>query len=104
VGDELMIAPTNGPTKWKHYAQFETVRIVAISGRKIRVHRPLTYNHPALTVRTGMVFGPEIANLTRSVRIEGMPGKRAQALSSFVNRSNFLSSISSAASLPLFSG
>lgn len=82
VGDELAIAPTVPPTvTTERYVpsavQFDEVRITAINGLTVTLDRALTFSHPSVQVRPGVWYAAEVMNLTRSVMIEGAPGRRA---------------------------
>jgi hypothetical protein len=81
VGDELMVTPTSSianpdkelnPTfnSWGHH---ELRFIQTIEGQTITVSSPFTFAHPLVEVEPNRFFGAEVANLTRNVRIEGMP-------------------------------
>ena len=64
VGDELVIVPTRaGDT-----TGFETRTVMGVSGGTVTLNSPLTLDHPKVGSSA-----PEVANLTRTVRIEGTP-------------------------------
>jgi hypothetical protein len=76
VGDEVAITPTLAPTTSGHHAAYDLATIRSISGRTIRLSSATRYTHPRVTVASGRQYGAEVLNLTRNVRIEGMPGGR----------------------------
>lgn len=80
-GDEIMLAPTLSPTDKDHFAAFDTAKIHAIEGRTITLDRPARFPHPVLdagvATTSGRVLTAEVANLTRNVGLEGLPGRRA---------------------------
>jgi hypothetical protein len=80
VGDEIVITPTERPTVRDHWAHHDRRRIAAINGRTIRLDRPLTHRHPAVTVRPGVVHRAEVLNLTRNVVIGGTPTGRSHLI------------------------
>lgn len=67
VGDEIVVVPTRA----EDTTGFEVRRISAVSGTQVTLNAPLEHPHPAVDGLT-----PEVANLTRNVRIEGTPGGR----------------------------
>ncbi|MGH2785766.1 MAG: hypothetical protein ACRDJ1_10930 [Actinomycetota bacterium] len=70
VGDEILIAPTEKPTVVNFSARHEVRTITSVSGSTVGF-TALSYPHPAVTVKPGVTYGAEIANLTRNLRIEG---------------------------------
>lgn len=80
VGDELVIAPSSDaadPNKPNNgsvnsWGQFESCRIVSVSGSSITIDKMMVWPHPEVTAK-GRTLGPEILNLTRNVAIEGAP-------------------------------
>jgi hypothetical protein len=80
VGDEIVITPTERPTVRHHWAHHDRRRIVAIAGRTLRLDRPLSYRHPAITVRPGVIHRAEVLNLTRNVVIAGTPAGRSHLI------------------------
>ena len=68
-GDEVLIVPTAvGST------DAGEIRIIsAISGNKVTLNSGLSNSHPTVSLPDGRTLGAEVANLTRNVRIEGMP-------------------------------
>lgn len=80
-GDELVIVPTGDPASDpRHYDRYDYPRVNATSGRTVLLDRPLQYAHPAVTVAPGRVYSAEVLNLTRSVRIEGLPSQRTHIM------------------------
>jgi hypothetical protein len=80
VGDELVIAPTLPPTVSNHFDAYDYPTITAISGSTVTLNGPLAFDHPAVTVALGKTMTAEVLNLTRNVRVEGQPGKRAHII------------------------
>jgi hypothetical protein len=79
-GDELAITPTLPPTAGDPTATYDIAVVASVRGRDVTLHRPLRYSHPRVSPGRGMIFGAEVLNLTRNVRIEGTPGRRAHVL------------------------
>jgi hypothetical protein len=77
VGDRLAIAPTQSPAVSQFWDAYDYPRVSAISGRTITLSAATTHDHPAVTVRPGVTYQPEVLNLTRNVRIEGTPSRRS---------------------------
>jgi hypothetical protein len=77
VGDQLVLTPTESPSVAWYYTHYDYARIASISGRTITLSRSTRYAHPAVEVKPGVVFTPEVLNLTRNVRIEGTRRGRA---------------------------
>lgn len=65
IGDEVVFSPTD-----YSYDHDEVRTLTGVSGSTV-TFAALTYVHPLVTVKAGMTFGCEVANLTRNVRIEG---------------------------------
>ena len=93
VGDEIVITPTERPTVRDHWAHHDRRRIIAINGRRIRLDRPLSHRHPAVTVRPGVTRRAEVLNLTRNVVISGTPGGRAHVIMLMTTRPQQISHI-----------
>ncbi|MGH2793912.1 MAG: hypothetical protein ACRDKG_06370 [Actinomycetota bacterium] len=70
VGDEILIAPTEKPNVANFSARHEVRTITSVSGSTVGFSA-LSYPHPAVTVKPGVSYGAEVANLTRNLRIEG---------------------------------
>ncbi|CAA9412988.1 MAG: hypothetical protein AVDCRST_MAG64-2436, partial [uncultured Phycisphaerae bacterium] len=90
VGDTIVIVPTETPPDegfgWDDATQmprdpfapkFERRKVVAFDGGVITVDAPLTHDHLEVATGTGKRWTAEVANLSRNVRVEGAPGKRA---------------------------
>jgi hypothetical protein len=77
LGDELVITPTISPVIDNHWSAYDVARIVGLSGNTVRLDRPTSQPHPAVTVAPGQVMTAEVLNLTRNVRVEGTPEGRA---------------------------
>jgi hypothetical protein len=77
VGDHLAVTPTLPPTVPRHHEAYDHARVKAISGRTVTLSEPTKYEHPAVRAQRGIVFTPEVLNLTRNVRIQGTPSGRA---------------------------
>lgn len=77
VGDELAITPTEHPSVSGAASHYDERTITAITGLTVTLNAPLTYNHPSVQVRPGVVYTAEVLNLTRTVRIEGRAGQRS---------------------------
>lgn len=73
VGDVLAIAPTAEGASPK---EFDEVSVTSVAGRVVSLSAPLGSDHPARDVG-GATMTAEVLNLTRNVRIEGRPGRRA---------------------------
>ncbi len=71
VGDEITVAPTGYASASQH-TQFDQRTITAISGRTLTLNAGTAFAHPAVATPAG-TFTAEVMNLTRNVRIEGMP-------------------------------
>jgi hypothetical protein len=71
IGDEISITPTAYAAN--SHTQFDLRTIAAISGRAITLNAATSFAHPGVTVPGGQTFTAEVLNLTRNVRIEGMP-------------------------------
>lgn len=76
VGDELAVTPS-GPPGDGHHDAYDIVKIVSVSGTKVRVSPKLKHAHPALELAPGVTGTAEVLNLTRDVEIAGTPGGRA---------------------------
>lgn len=79
VGDTVSIVPTEpitvGVNSWNG---FDLSTITAISGATVTLSAPTLYAHPAVTNPfDNDIYTAEVLNLSRNVRIEGTPGKRA---------------------------
>lgn len=70
TGDEILITPTESPAVSGFAAHHEVRTITSISGSTVGF-AALSHPHPRVVVKPGVGYGAEIANLTRSVRIEG---------------------------------
>ena len=93
VGDEIVITPTQRPTVAKHWTHHDRRRIAAINGRTIRLDRALTYRHPAVRVRPGVIHRAEVLNLTRNVVISGTPQGRAHVIMLMTTRPQRISHV-----------
>jgi len=71
IGDEVVITPTGSPATPNHSLAFDTLIITGISGRTITLSGPTAFDHPAVTVKPGVILTAEVLNLSRNVRIEG---------------------------------
>jgi hypothetical protein len=72
-GDDLVVTPTESPTVGsRSYTGFEQRDLLSQSGSVITVN-PLAHPHPIVNG----TWSPEVLNLSRNVRIEGEPGRRA---------------------------
>lgn len=73
VGDTLIIAPTESPSVGTgSWSGFEGRTITAINGNVVTLNTALTRAHPAVVNPwNGDVYTPEVANLSRNVRIWG---------------------------------
>lgn len=79
VGDEVVLTPTLPPSNPTHDVAYDvsTVASVDRASRRVTLTSPITFEHPAVQVEPGIVFGAEVLNLSRNVRIEGTPEGRA---------------------------
>jgi G8 domain len=68
AGDEIALAPT----RQGHIADFSTATIATVDGATISLTAPLSQEHPAV-YGNGFRYTAEVMNLTRNVRIEGLP-------------------------------
>jgi hypothetical protein len=80
AGDELVVTPTGAPREETSEEGFETAVIASVSGRTVQLRDALRLDHPAVTLRDGMIMTAEVLNLTRNVRIEAMPDGRAHVM------------------------
>lgn len=79
-GDEVVVTPTES-TEVEGFAEHHDRRVVqSIDGAQVTLDRPLTYAHPAVTVREGVTHTAEVLNLTRNVAVEGTPDGRAHVI------------------------
>lgn len=70
AGDELSIAPTEAPTVGdRSYTGFDDVRVSSVADGVVTLDRPLAFDHPKVNGE----WTAEVLNLSRNVRIEGMP-------------------------------
>jgi hypothetical protein len=78
VGDEIAITPTLSPSHSDHVDSYDLVTVIGVDRvtRRVTLNSPTTFDHPAVEVEPGRVLTPEVLNLTRNVRIEGMPSRR----------------------------
>lgn len=83
VGDEIVLVPTETPGEYlfdfderlnipvdKFAPKFERRNIVSISGNSVTVNSPFSFDHNQVGTDS-KTFNPEVANLSRNVRIEG---------------------------------
>ncbi len=70
TGDEILITPTESPAVSGFASHHEVRTITSVTGSTIGF-AALSHPHPRVIVKPGVSYGAEIANLTRSVRIEG---------------------------------
>lgn len=75
AGDELAISPTLPPGSSSHLA-FDEAKVVSVSGSTVTIDRPLSHAHPVVNG----LWGAEVLNLTRNVRIEGTPNGKSHIL------------------------
>lgn len=85
IGDEVVITPTGSPATTNHSLAFDTLLITGISGRTITLSGPTAFDHPAVTVKPGVILTAEVLNLSRNVRIEGTTSGRSHI---FINSSS----------------
>jgi len=74
-GDEIAILPTLPPSNRGHHAAYDIATIRSVQGRSVSLTGAVRYGHPSVRVGT-LLYGAEVLNLTRNVRIEGRPGRR----------------------------
>lgn len=90
VGDNIVLVPTDMPGAntfdWDNklnvpldtFAEkFERRTITAINGNTVTVNLPFLFNHNQVSTDSGKTWTPEVANLSRNVRIEGTATGRA---------------------------
>src|SRR3989344_1597266 len=80
AGDELVFAATVPPSVANHFDAYDYPKVVSVSGSVVTLDRALTFEHPAVTVAAGKTMTAEVLNMTRNVRVEGQPGKRAHII------------------------
>ncbi len=70
AGDEVLVVPTA-----KGAIDAGEVRTISedVTGNTVKLSSPLSNSHPTVSLPDGRTLGAEVANLTRNVRIEGMP-------------------------------
>jgi len=79
-GDEVVVTPTES-TEVEGFAEHHDRRVVqAVDGAQVTLDSPLSYAHPAVTVREGVTHTAEVINLTRNVAVEGTPEGRAHLI------------------------
>jgi len=75
AGDRISITPTAHPSATPNSSafadQYDERTVAAVNSTTIRLDRPLSFNHPAVTVRPGVTYAAEVLNLTRDVTIQG---------------------------------
>lgn len=76
VGDEVVIAPTENPNVMNFSTRHELRTLTSVNGSTVGFGA-LSYPHPRVTVKPGVSYGAEVANLTRNVRIEGTTSGRS---------------------------
>jgi hypothetical protein len=76
-GDEISIAPTL-PISDPNFSQaFDVRKITRVTGKIVYLDSGIKFNHPVvLNPFNSAKYTAEVINLTRNVRIEGMPGSR----------------------------
>jgi hypothetical protein len=80
AGDEVVVTPTES-TEVEGFAERHDRRVVrSVDGAAVTLDRPLTYAHPAVTVREGVTHMAEVLNLSRNVSVEGTPEGRAHVI------------------------
>jgi hypothetical protein len=77
VGDTIVLTPTRSPANPRFNTAYDSAEIKTIRGRTVTLSRPTKSAHPAVEVKRGSRFTPEVLNLTRNVRIEGTRRGRA---------------------------
>jgi hypothetical protein len=71
VGDRIVLTPTASPRKRNFHTAYDEARIKSIRGRTITLTERTRFAHPAVEVRPGKTYTPEVLNLTRNVVIRG---------------------------------
>src|SRR5918996_2670124 len=77
VGDRIVLTPTASPARHNFHSAYDEARIKSIRGRTVTLTKPTRFAHPAVEVREGESFTPEVLNLTRNVAVGGTPKGRA---------------------------
>ncbi|MFJ1790115.1 hypothetical protein [Kitasatospora griseola] len=77
AGDELAVTPTAPPDAADFSTSYDLVAVQRIDGRTVTLTAPLQHAHPQVSAGGGAVFGAEVLNLTRNVRVEGTEQGRA---------------------------
>jgi hypothetical protein len=81
VGDELVVSPTSQPTVFEHWKKYDYPKVSGGIGRLVSLDRPLAHEHPRVQLRDGRLFGAEVINLTKNVRVEGTAAGRSHVTS-----------------------
>jgi hypothetical protein len=76
-GDTIIITPTVNSEISNFHDRYDTLTVQSLTGATVNTTANTVNPHPAVTVGDGFTVTAEVANLTRNVRIEGTPGKRA---------------------------
>lgn len=78
-GDELVLTPTlPGEANWD---AFDRARIASVTGRRVMLETPLTYDHPVFAhAAISQDIGAYVVNLTRDVKVEGTPDGKAHVM------------------------
>ncbi|MFJ1757139.1 hypothetical protein [Kitasatospora sp. NPDC088134] len=76
-GDELTVTPTAAPDQDDFSTSYDLVTVQRVDGATVTLTAPLQHAHPRVAVGGGPVFGAEVLNLTRNVRVEGTEQGRA---------------------------
>jgi hypothetical protein len=77
VGDEIVITPTLPVSSSGHWTASDRRVVTSVDGNKVGVDEPLRHDHPKVADR----WTAEVINLSRSVLIEGTPGREAHIIS-----------------------
>ncbi|MFD8479836.1 hypothetical protein [Kitasatospora sp. NPDC059673] len=77
VGDELAVTPTAPPDAEGFSDSYDLVTVQRVDGPNVTLTAPLQHAHPRVSLGGGAVFGAEVLNLTRNVRVEGTEQGRA---------------------------
>lgn len=81
VGDDIVVTPTSDDVALdkpnnaalNSWGQFQTYKIASVSGTSVILTTQLIYNHPLVEIASNHWIGAEVLNLTRNVKIQGMP-------------------------------
>jgi hypothetical protein len=80
VGDEVVVTPTEPTSVAEHWLHHDRRTVTGVSGNQVSLDSPLTYPHPAVTVRPGVTHVAEVLNISRNALIQGTPDGRSHVI------------------------